>query len=80
MALRENQRARQQAELREQAEWRDYVSSIRLASSKLEAGETDAVREILESTPEELRDWEWGYLGRIKPGLTSLSGAETFAE
>ena len=42
----------------------DYLQTIALAERELESSRTGELRRLLDSCPEELRGWEWGYLYR----------------
>ena len=42
-----------------------YVNSIQLADAKHRQGDTKAVRTLLESCPNDLREWEWNHLNYI---------------
>ncbi len=47
---------------RDRAERQQYVATIRLAAEYLDSHHREEANEALWSTPEHLRNWEWGYL------------------
>lgn len=64
-------------ELREKAEYAQYVSNVQLATMRLNQGEKDLAREALASTPERARNWEWGYLANVAwPEDLEMQGGE----
>jgi serine/threonine protein kinase/WD40 repeat protein/Tfp pilus assembly protein PilF len=47
---------------RDVAERQNYYTTIRLATTQIEAGNFGEAQRMLNSCPPKLRDWEWGYL------------------
>ncbi len=58
-----------------EAEQQNYFNVIALVQSKIDAGQLDQAQEMLWSTPEELRNWEWGRLMHLcRSELLTLKG------
>jgi len=57
--------ARREAEARRRAEETVYANRISLAYQKWLGGDVQAVEALLDSSPPEMRHWEWGYLKRL---------------
>ncbi len=59
------------------AEETAYVAAIVGAQSALNANEPANLRRLLDSAPERLRDWEWGYLNAVSDtSLRTLDGPD----
>ncbi len=64
-------------EIRKKAEWEAYVAKIQLADRKIAEGDIISAKNTLESCPQYLRNWEWGYLMGLCPREEAVFNVES---